>query len=424
MNTFQALPAFSRAVVLLWALLLILYSLFNLLRALRLGKRSVIPALCAAVAAALLTGSQPLFQYHVKKRETAFDPPVWLLTAALLLFCAVCIALHFGVDRRMRDRITDMSVKESLDNLPAGLCCWFTGGLLKLVNTKMDALSKALCGRSVQNGDEFWAALQNGEYPGCLLTGEQPIYQTDDGAIWSFRCYPLLLEGEQVFELLAADVSQEYALTQTLEEKQRQAQRINTRLRSLDSAMDYLNMNRELLSLKVSLHDRLGQSLLYAKRYLAVPGSVDREELRDFWRLQVKLLKNESPEKWQNPYYVAVEQAERLGIALKINGELPREEALLSVVDTAITTHLTNVLRHAEGKTAYLRIEAFPDAYLLTFTNDGKPPAGPVAEVGGLNNLRRETQLLGGTMEIVSSPAFRMVLRLPKKNEGGRDDGV
>ena len=50
----------------------------------------------------------------------------------------------------------------------------------------------------------------------------------------------------------------------------------------------------------------------------------------------------------------------------------------------------------------------------VTLTNDGKPPAGPVQETGGLRNLRAMTQAQGGTMEIESTPAFRLILRFPR----------
>lgn len=414
MTTFGLLSPIGRALFLLAVLLLLLFSLFNLLRVFQLRKKGALLVLCITVIAAASGGMQPLFHYHLVRKKLPFDPPLWLLLLLLLVLGCVCAAVHIAIGRRMRESITAMSVKESFDNLPTGLCCWFPGGLLKLVNTKMDVVSNALCGRPVQNGEAFRNALLTGEFPGRLSSGEQPIYQTPDGAVYSFRCYPLELEDRKAFEMVAVDVTQEYKVTRQLEEKQRQVQMINTRLRSLNSAMEYLNMNRELLALKAQLHDQLGQSLLYAKRCLAAPDAVDREELRALWMFQIRRLKNESPEDWQTPYFVSAAQAEKLGITLKITGELPYEERLLSVVDTAITTHLTNVLRHANGKTASVVIEEAASGYTLIFTNDGCPPVSPVSETGGLQNLRREVEYLGGTMDIRSEPAFQMTLFLPK----------
>ena len=415
MTMFTSLCAEARGFVLLGALLALIFLLWNSVRAVQLGKNPGFLAGNVAVFCVLAFGVQPLFTYHYFQDKPAYDLPLWLMLAVLLLSFGFCVAEHLILRKQAHERITNMSVKESFDNLPAGLCCWFPGGLLKLVNAKMDALSCEFCGGSVQNGETFWNALQSGAFPGCLASGEQPIYRTADGAVYAFRCYPLALKGQPAFELVASDVTEEVRLTEALEEKQRQVQIINQRLRSLNSAMEYLNMNRELLALKAQLHDQLGQSLLYAKRCLSAPDTVDRGELRELWRFQVKRLKNELAEDWQAPYFVSTAQAPLLGIELKITGELPREEALLPVVDTAITVHLTNVLRHATGKTAFVAITETSDSYTLVFSNDGAPPAEPVHESGGLGNLRRGTELLGGTMEIVCDPMFRMTLRLPKQ---------
>ena len=49
----------------------------------------------------------------------------------------------------------------------------------------------------------------------------------------------------------------------------------------------------------------------------------------------------------------------------------------------------------------------------MRFTNNGRPPAAPVKETGGLANLRRRIEAIGGTMTINSAPQFEMILHLP-----------
>ena len=51
----------------------------------------------------------------------------------------------------------------------------------------------------------------------------------------------------------------------------------------------------------------------------------------------------------------------------------------------------------------------------MRFTNNGTPPRAPVKESGGLANLRRLIEKIGGTMTINSSPQFEMILHLPEK---------
>ena len=93
--------------------------------------------------------------------------------------------------------------------------------------------------------------------------------------------------------------------------------------------IEYVSMNRELLKLKTALHDNIGQSILIAKRYLYSPDSVDKKRMLEFWQDNARHLVNDEPEEWELPYYVISKEADRLGIRLKILGELPKEQELI-----------------------------------------------------------------------------------------------
>ncbi|MBR5115617.1 MAG: hypothetical protein IK096_00995, partial [Lachnospiraceae bacterium] len=162
----------------------------------------------------------------------------------------------------------------------------------------------------------------------------------------------------------------------------------------------------------------IGKCLLFAKRWILEPKITDRSEMLEIFRSNIRSLIQEGPEHWQTPYFIIEKQAKQLGIELLIDGELPHdEEAIVSLIDTAVSVQMTNVLRHAEGKQVYVKVTNERDAYLLQLSNDGKPPMEEVTERGGLSNLRHETELYGGTMEIRSLPAFELILHLPKKTD-------
>lgn len=156
------------------------------------------------------------------------------------------------------------------------------------------------------------------------------------------------------------------------------------------------------------------QTLLATKQYLTGTGTVDVHTLRNLWETDIRLLQNSEPEHFQRPYYIAMQRAEWLGVTLEISGELPEDEALIPVIDTALTVHATNLLRHAEGKTGYITVTETAAHYDLHFTNDGKPPRGSIQETGGLQNLRRITEKAGGEMRVNAQPRFEMLLVLPK----------
>ena len=58
--------------------------------------------------------------------------------------------------------------------------------------------------------------------------------------------------------------------------------------------------------------------------------------------------------------------------------------------------------------------EETAEGYLLRFKNNGRAPEAEIKETGGLKNLRQRVGEIGGIMEVRSSPAFEMILILPK----------
>ena len=246
---------------------------------------------------------------------------------------------------------------------------------------------------------------------------EEPFVSTEDGKAYSFVYREDVYDGKPIHELLAYDITEEYQLTEELREKQKTALKINRRLKALNSTIQYLIMDKETLRIKMHIHDSFGEMLLMTKHYLVDPENTDKKEMLSLWRRNIALLKNEERENWQTPCFFSLRHADSLGIRIEMNGELPEDETLITVVDSAITVHVTNVLRHAEGDIAYISIEKTADGYLMRFTNNGRPPCTPVNETGGLANLRRMTETIGGKMTINSSPQFEMILQLPERSQ-------
>lgn len=340
-----------------------------------------------------------------------------LLTVPVIITCLVLVAiaafLLWRIGRWSRSHISAMSVKVAFDRLPTGLCYYLPGGLIKLVNASMDALCLETLGTPLMDPEGFWRGLKDGSLPQTLHGGETPMLRLADGRVFSFAHRVLDTELGVVHELLAMDVSDDYALNRELEGKQVRAKELNVRLKALLGSIEYLTMSRELMQLKTELHDALGQSLLLSKRYLLDPDSVDAQQVRDTWLNNLNLLENSRPESWQKPYFIQEKQAEALGVRLEIRGELPTETRLIGVVETSLRVHSTNVLRHAGGSRATVECVRDTGGWLLTLTNDGCAPSGEIREGGGLGNLRNRVEALGGWMKIESAPVFRLRIWLP-----------
>lgn len=332
--------------------------------------------------------------------------PAVTVVLIIILLTAVAAAELIDCIRKRNSRLSMMSVKESVDSLPTGICFYWDGGLTKLTNQTMDSISYQLTGENISDAEHFYQTVSGGDTPYSIKGGEMPVVCFADGTAYSFAHREELLGGKTIHEIIAYNITEEYRLTAELREKQKQASYINARLKALGSTIQYLIMDKETLQIKMNIHDSFGKTLLMTKRYLTVPDSVNRVELLSQWKRIIAMLKNEQGERWQQPYFISLHHAKGLGVKIEITGDLPEDRALIPVVDSAITVHVTNVLRHAEGDTAYISSEKTAEGYVLRFTNNGKAPGRPVQETGGLANLRRRTEGIGGSMTIDSIPQF------------------
>ena len=418
--TYLELSVMVKGMLALWTMfvwILLLYNYFCLLQ-IGNGRSRKRCAVLNILAFAVL-----LVQERMRFENRSWEGIGALPAAAVVLFLLVLTILACAEQGRIvrwnRSRISDASVKEAMDRLPAGLCYALPEGLPLLVNERMNRIHGDLFDTPLMNALETWnkiLKLPDAEKaPDENWSKHQKIVRLPDGSIVGFQKRMLSMEEGDAVEITAADLTREFRLTEELQEKERRARAMNVRLKFLMETIGYMTMSRELFQLKVALHDNMGKSLILTRKYCVNPCEEDRIELLRRWSVNMGILIGEGPEDWQVPYYVISKEAERLGIRLEIGGKLPEEEWLLPVVDQAISAHVTNVLRHAEGTVARVRVTKQEQTYELSFTNDGRAPEGEVRETGGLANLRRTVEEAGGRMEIRSLPVFEMRLTFPRE---------
>ena len=75
---------------------------------------------------------------------------------------------------------------------------------------------------------------------------------------------------------------------------------------------------------------------------------------------------------------------------------------------------MTNVVKHANGNELYVTVREDGKTLTASFTNNGNPPSGEIAEGGGLSSLRTLVEREGGIMTIRSKPAFSLELTMKK----------
>lgn len=349
------------------------------------------------------------------------DLPDGLLLAALAASGAVLGILAVFIRRKARSSITNMSVKAATDNLPDGLCCYLPGGRILLANRAMEAFCDQVTGSVLLDGEAFTERLQNGLLqPGCrtVTVGEDLVVLTNDAARKIVR-REIPFEGGRAQMLLALDITDAYRRSEELREMQQRVRSLNDHLVRVNRQIVGLTVEQEVMNAKVRLHDELGSDLLLIKRCCREGGTEqETAELIRRLRRNVSFLKT-APAEERDEYELLFEIARRMGLTIAVTGVLPQTDPQKHIVATAIHECATNTLRHAHGTELYVHAAEDGAAYSIDFTNNGEPPAGKVAETGGLASLRVLTEQTGGEMTIQTQPAFSIRLTLPKEANHG-----
>lgn len=220
---------------------------------------------------------------------------LWLMETGLFLYAAV---RYIRIRMQVRNFLPRESIKEGSDNLPDGICYFDEYGTVSMTNKKMISIGMILFGKEIQTIDE--------------------------------------LHRENI------------RLAET-----------NRRIKWMLDNMSDIVREKEILSMKVRVHDDIGHSILAAKKAL-----VEHDPVRHLFLL-------------------------------------------------AIRECVTNCVRHAGGDCVFVEVAHDGKQTVCAITNNGRPPQRAVVEGSGLSGLRRRIEWEGGAMELTDSPRFVLTVIWP-----------
>lgn len=389
----------------------------------KLKRRHVLPGFAAGVGALLFFSflSDALLVRDLGRDRGEFAHiacmmPTWiaaLVTAVLL--AAVCVCLVLLIRERMLT-LTAMSVKEAIAVLPTGLCFYDATGRLLLMNRQIDLECRMLTGRPLLDGTAFWADMCEGRtLPGivCAREGSSVIAESEDGRVNCYKRITHDFDGRTIFELTETDISREYILKKTLEEKNKQLRRMNDGLRAYGEKVTQLTKERETLAARVKVHDSMGSLILTTKKALS-QGDCDKETLIAMWEDILSLIS--APEGEEDKFAEAEKTAANVGVKICYRGSRPQKGSNAEkILFAAMTECMTNTARHADGDELTVTVTDDGPCFSAVFENNGQPPKGRVKEGGGLSSLRTMIETAGGHMTTESAPRFRLTVSIPKE---------
>ena len=417
MTSMALLSPLARACFTLWALLLCIAALINAWLALG-KKRYPFTALGVLLLAPSYLSWQILFDLSLLGKTGAISPltqalcnlawPWWLVFFTVLsLADAFLLVYNIHYERTF---ITPASIKAYLDQIPCGVCCWRGSGRVLFANDCMNRLCVSLTGEPLLNGNQFRDAVADG-------------IRTADGRMWRFSCRELTIRGERLFDMIASDVTTEYAKTQALEKDRAELSRINRELREYTLGIDEAVRHQEILQAKVNIHNEMNR-LMLSTTAAESEDAPALDKIFSLWEQNALLLCMEADGPADQKAEARVEElAKTLKIRLVWRSGVPPEltEEQRVLFFTAAEEAVTNAVKHAQA--SELSISFSQDEQNLTcrFANDGTVRRESVTFSGGLANLSRLAEQQGANLSFEAGDRFTLSLSFPVKTSRTAD---
>lgn len=343
--------------------------------------------------------------------------PIWIFLAGMsLLIICLCLLVRNEI-LTCRKNISAWSVKETMDDVPCGVCVSDSWGRIVLSNKKMRELSRMLIGAVLQNYEDLKQVLDgNKSVQGVTrLSPENSVLYLPNGTVWMFQNY--MLTEEEVagyLQTVAFDVTEIYFNSEKIRMKNEKLELLNQKLKKMYEQIDESIREQETLKMKMQVHDSFGRSLLTIRRML------EGNKEPDYMKNQLEILKQSvyilsgiMQDDTEKQYEESIKHAEKLGVSVEIEGELCDEYQVALITDKAIRECVTNCIRHAHGRRVYVQSHKIREGWKVCITNDGERPKEGCREGGGLSALREVVERDGGEMTTKFEPEFLLALKLP-----------
>ena len=343
--------------------------------------------------------------------------PIWIFLAGMsLLIICLCLLVRNEI-LTCRKNISAWSVKETMDDVPCGVCVSDSWGRIVLSNKKMRELSRMLIGAVLQNYEDLKQVLDgNKSVQGVTrLSPENSVLYLPNGTVWMFQNY--MLTEEEVagyLQTVAFDVTEIYFNSEKIRMKNEKLELLNQKLKKMYEQIDESIREQETLKMKMQVHDSFGRSLLTIRHML------EGNKEPDYMKNQLEILKQSvyilsgiTQDDTEKQYEESIKHAEKLGVSVEIEGELCDEYQVALITDKAIRECVTNCIRHAHGRRVYVQSHKIRDGWKVCSTNDGERPKEGCREGGGLSALREVVERDGGEMTTKFEPEFLLALKLP-----------
>ncbi len=287
-------------------------------------------------------------------------------------------------------------IRNAINTYPDGICFAATDGRPILANKKMNDVCYELTGHTITNATAMWQTLMLKALPQShedTKEAESILCRIEDGTVWQFQRRLLQVNKSQITQYEASDITELYEYRNRLEENNRRVAELHNRQRELLRNIVQNNLDKELLSAKMRIHDVFGRLLIMTKENAAVA-----TETREV-----------SPQK------ELIQVADLIDCRVEFQGRQPPERKALLLLYAAIREALTNAVKHAGADKLTISVSENNGRYDVEIRNNGRAVNPPIQEGGGLSSLRKRLEQDGATMSYRYNGAVTLILTIPKE---------
>ena len=353
----------------------------------------------------------------------AVSIPVSIDFLLLSLFTLLNLFITIVLIRNRKNKISKMSIKEAFDDLPCGICFYEASGVTRLVNSKRNDFSIRITGEYLLNGKKFISILTDENIKRNSLSHqeeEEYIISLDDH-VYSFRSREHQLSDKSLYEIIATDITRKHQLSRELNKKNKELSSFNKRMRQYGETIEELTIEKETLSAKRNIHDKLGKLLILSRQSLDKDRTEEEKEvLLSTWKNTLIAFESMKENESNDTYDELFKAAKDIGISVIFSGRRPESRKGKKIAAKAIIECMTNTIKHAKGNEVYVSFKERNRFIEIQITNNGEQPKEEIKEGGGLSSLRLLIEREGGSMKIISFPRFEMNITIEKGEEYDR----
>ena len=193
---------------------------------------------------------------------------------------------------------------------------------------------------------------------------------------------------------------------------------VNQKLREMYACLADWVREQETLELKMHIHDTLGESLITIAELMKDGSERDLDEQLETLQKAVGYFSS-NRSLLHGTFEEVKRRAAEMKVTVCLEGYIPQNELVESLIVAAVRECVTNCVKHAGGDRVTVTVTEHSGIYTVTITNNGSVPEKRIVEGGGLSALRCSVESAGGELYVSHKPAFALILNLPGKEREG-----